>query len=424
MKKRIVVTGLGVVAPNGSDIIQFTDALKTGRSGIRRIDILEKLNFLCQIGGIPQIESSGNYSFLKDFGLEQSGEAIKYAVMASLEAWKDAGLSIPPPDSQPADDAGIILGSSVGNADLWEKAIDFTRQGKHLKLGSLHLEQIFFSSISSYVAGLLGLGNLASVSSFACASAIEAIMTGMERISSGNAKQMLVGGVDSSAYYYWAMMDSMRVTASKFNDQPEKGSRPMSASACGFVPAAGAGIIMIEDLDYALNRGARIYAELLGGALSCGGQRNEGSMTRLNSVAMHKCIHAALENSKIRTEEIDYISGHLTATKADIYEIETWADILKRKPDDFPYVNSVKSMTGHPMGASGGIETVATILQMYQNFISPSINSEDIHPEIEKYIARERVPLHPVLNYDFDIAAKSSFGFGDVYSCLIIKKFR
>jgi len=422
--KRIVVTGLGVVASNGSDVKQFANAIKIGKSGITHIESLKKLNFLCQIGGIPKIDSSDTFPLLKQYGLENSGEAIKYAVMASLEAWTDAGFPLPDADSSLYEDTGVFLGSSVGNADLWEKAIDYTKQGKHLKLGSLSIEQIFFSSISSHIAGLLGLGNLCAVGSFACASGIEAILTGMDRIYSGNAKRMLVGGVDPSSYYYWAMMDSIRIIAAKYNDYPEQGSRPMSASACGFVPAAGAGVILIEDMDTAISRGARIYAEILGGALNCGGQRNGGTMTRLNLIAMQKCILSALKNSKIKPGDIEYISGHLTGTKADIHEISTWVNILKRKPSNFPYINSIKSLTGHPMGASGGIEIVATILQMHQKFISPSVNSEDLHPEIEKLVNRERIPLSPVLNFDFDIAAKSSFGFGDVYSCLILKKFR
>ena len=232
---------------------------------------------------------------------------------------------------------------------------------------------------------------------------------------------MLAGGSEGATPYIWAGFDSMRVIARKFNDQPEKGSRPMSASANGFVPGAGAGVLVLEDLETALNRGARIYAEILGGHVNSGGQRNGGSMTAPNPEGVQRCIRSALVDADTTPDEIDAINGHLTATFADPGEIKNWSQALKREPQDFPYINSTKSMIGHCLGAAGAIESVAVVLQLHGGFLHPSINCEDVHPEIEAYA--DKIP-HTVKEFpELKIIAKACFGFGDVNSCLIFKKW-
>jgi 3-oxoacyl-(acyl-carrier-protein) synthase len=247
-------------------------------------------------------------------------------------------------------------------------------------------------------------------------------MMGFERIQQGKAKRMLVGSTSDSGPYIWAGFDAMKVCTFKHNGSPEKGSRPMSATASGFVPSSGAGALVIEELESALARGARIYAEILGGNINSGGQRGEGTMTAPNSIAVQKCITDALKDANVKANEIDYINGHLTATTKDALEIKNWSEALNRKGIDFPYINSLKSMIGHGLSAAGSMESVATILQLYHGFIFPNINCDDIHPEISNCIAIEKIPQQ-LIERELNIVMKASFGFGDVNGCLIYKKY-
>jgi 3-oxoacyl-(acyl-carrier-protein) synthase len=214
----------------------------------------------------------------------------------------------------------------------------------------------------------------------------------------------------------------MRVLARKFNHTPEEGSRPTSASACGFVPGAGAGILILESLDSALERGAEIHAEIIGVHVNCGGQRNGGTMTSPSSAGVRRCISAAMDDAGVTPSEIDAINGHLTATMADPYEFENWASVLNRRGRDFPYINATKSMIGHCLGAAGAIETIAAVLELKHGFLHPSINSEDTHPDLVSY--RDRIVRETLDVPDLTVLAKTSFGFGDVNGCLILRKWK
>ena len=196
----------------------------------------------------------------------------------------------------------------------------------------------------------------------------------------------------------------------------------MSASASGFVPGSGAGALILESLQSALERGATIYAEVLGGHVNSGGQRNGGTLTAPNAEAVQRCIVEAIKNSGITAEAVDTINGHLTATTKDSLEIENWTQALHRKGKDFPYINSLKSMVGHCLAAAGSIENVATVLQLKDQFLFPNINCDDVHPDILALIDEEKIPKI-MMKKDLNIAAKASFGFGDVNACIIFKKY-
>ncbi|MNL23960.1 3-oxoacyl-[acyl-carrier-protein] synthase 1 [compost metagenome] len=196
----------------------------------------------------------------------------------------------------------------------------------------------------------------------------------------------------------------------------------MSATASGFVPASGAGALIIEDLESALKRGANIYAEIIGGNVNSGGQRGNGSMTAPNSTAVQRCIIDSLKNADISASDIDAINGHLTATAKDSLEIENWTKALERDKDNFPYINSLKGLTGHCLSAAGSIESVATVLQLHHGFLFGNVNCDDLHPEIATRIDTSKIPLE-TLNINLNIIAKASFGFGDVNACIIFKKF-
>ena len=232
---------------------------------------------------------------------------------------------------------------------------------------------------------------------------------------------MVAGGSEGLSHYFWAGFDAMKVLCRTYNDSPEAASRPMSASAGGFVPGAGSGVLVLESLSSASARGARIYAEVLGGVVNCGGHRMGGSMTAPNVEGARRCIRATVAMAGIRAGEIDAINGHLTATFADPREVENWSAALDLPPSRMPLLHSTKSLVGHALGAAGGIECVASVLELDQGFVHGSINCDDLHPALSAY--GERIPHVTVDRPDMKVIAKASFGFGDVNGCVIFRKF-
>ncbi len=421
MKKRVVITGLGVVAPNGVGLDAFQHAIKNGISGIRHFDELERLKFSCQIAGMPDVSTELALQYFTELELKNfNSTGILYGVIAGIDAWKDAGLSMERHDD-PDWDSGTIFGSGTSGIDKFRESIYKIDDFKVRNLGSTSVIQTMNSGVSAYLGGKLGFGNVVTSNSSACTTGTESIILGYERIRSGQAKRILAGSTGDSGPYIWGGFDAMRVCTYKHNQSPETGSRSMSASASGFVPASGAGALVLEDMETALARGARIYAEVLGGALNSGGQRGLGTLTAPNPVAVQKCIQSAMINAGITGKDIDAINGHLTATVKDGLEILNWSMALNRKGIDFPYINSLKSTVGHCLSAAGSIESVATVLQLYHGFVFPNRNCEDLHPEIEAIIDSSRIPLK-LIETDLNIILKASFGFGDVNGCVAFKK--
>ncbi|PKP22322.1 MAG: beta-ketoacyl-ACP synthase [Bacteroidetes bacterium HGW-Bacteroidetes-21] len=424
MKKRVVVTGIGIVSPNGIGQETFTQALKQGISGLRHFPELEALEFGCQVGGIPDISQSTFKSWLELYNLITASQMIQYAVIAGLEAWTDAGFKIPEtPDSPPDYDTGAIIGTGIGTIDIYgERIIPITNQKIIKKLRSTIVEHSMLSGGSATLSSILGLGNRLSANSSACNTGTESIIEAFERIQSGKALRMMAGASEPYSPWHWSPFDAMRVTTRSFNQEPSKASRPMSATASGFVPSSGAGMLILEELETARQRNAPIYAEILGGFINSGGQRNGGSMTAPSSEGVIRCIHGALENANAEPQEIDLISGHLSSTMADPLEISNWSLALNRKGKDFPYINATKSLVGHTIGAAGVIETIAALMEMKNSFIHPSLNCEDLHPDIARILSPERIPHQAINNININCFAKASFGFGDVNSCIIFKK--
>jgi 3-oxoacyl-(acyl-carrier-protein) synthase len=232
---------------------------------------------------------------------------------------------------------------------------------------------------------------------------------------------MLAGGSEASSHYTWAGFDAMRVLDRNHNGEPERASRPLSASAGGFIPGSGAGLIMLESLASAEARGARIYAELLGGAVNCGGHRGGGSMTAPNPEAVQECIRLAVADAGIDARRIDAINGHLTGTFADPHEVRNWSRALERPPGDFPLINATKSLIGHGLGAAGGLELAGVVLQLAGGFVHGSKNCEDLHPELAPFEAA--IPRETVEPARLEVFAKASFGFGDVNGCVVLRRW-
>ncbi|TDQ06381.1 beta-ketoacyl-[acyl-carrier-protein] synthase family protein [Pedobacter metabolipauper] len=422
MDKRVVITGLGVVAPNGVDLTSFAEAIRNGTSGIRHDPQLEQLQFSCQIAGKPDLEASHIAKYLSPLELRNfNSTGILYGIIAGIDAWTDAGLSLEQ-NEDPDWDSGTIFGAGTSGIDKFRESIYKLDELQIKKLGSTVVVQTMVSGVSAYLGGKLGLGNQVSTNSSACITGTESILMAYERIKTGQATKMLAGSTSDSGPYIWSGFDAMKVCTYKHNNVPEQGSRPMSATAAGFVPGSGAGALVLESLESATKRGAKIYAEILGGAINSGGQRGSGTMTAPNSIAVQRCIKSAMANAKVTAAEIDCINGHLTATAKDSLEIENWTAALERKGSDFPYINSLKSTIGHCLSAAGSIECVAAVLELREGFIFPNINCEDLNPEITRLISRDKIP-QTMIRADLKILAKASFGFGDVNACILLKKY-
>ncbi|HLA55314.1 MAG TPA: beta-ketoacyl-[acyl-carrier-protein] synthase family protein [Flavobacterium sp.] len=422
MIKRVVITGLGVVAPNGVGIDAFLKAIKTGKSGIKFDQQLADLQFSCQISAKPEVSEALSLEYFTELEMRNfNSSGILYGVIAGIDAWKDAGLPTET-NENPDWDSGTIFGAGTSGIDKFRESIYKIDDLQTRRLGSTAVAQTMNSGISAYLGGKLGLGNQVTTNSSACTTGTESILMAYERIKSGQAKRILAGSTSDSGPYIWGGFDAMKVCTFKHNDSPELGSRPMSASASGFVPGSGAGALLLEDLESALARNARIYCEVLGGNVNSGGQRGEGTMTAPNPIAVQKCITDALANAGISADDIDAINGHLTATSKDSLEILNWSEALKRKGNDFPFVNSLKSMVGHCLSAAGSIESVAAVLQLHEGFIFPNTNCEDLNQEILQIVAQEKIPMQ-FIEKKLNIVAKASFGFGDVNGCIIFKKY-
>ena len=414
---------MGVVSPNGVGVAAFREAIRTGVSGIRFLEPLAALNFSCQIAGMPDVPVALQQQYFDEGELKHlNSSGIVYGVIAGMQAWADAKL--PPPEPGVPDwDSGTVFGAGTSGVDKFRDAIYKVDELQVRRLGSTVVTQTMTSGISAFLGGKLGLGNQVTTNSSACTTGAESLLLAYERIRYGYAKRMLAGSTSDSGPYIWGAFDAMKVCTFRNNDRPEAGSRPMSATASGIVPGSGAGALLLESLDSALERNAVIYAEVLGGSINSGGQRNGGSMTAPNSAAVQRCIRDALRQAGVQASDIDLINGHLTATGKDAEEVRNWSAALQRRGTDFPYLNALKSMTGHCLSASASIELVATALQLKEGFIFPNINCEDLHPEILAVADPAKI-TQQLLYKDINLAAKASFGFGDVNGCIILKKYR
>ncbi len=370
-RTRVVITGLGVIAPNANGVADFEAALRKGQSGLKHQETMAEAKFGCTVAGTPVgVDALCDDQFTQEQLLAMNLNQ-RYASLAAIEAWEDAGLTRPAEDSDEVDwRTGAIVGTGIGGMDtIAEKVVPFTDAGKVRRMGSVCVEQVMASGISARLSGLLALGNQVTTNSSACSTGTEALAMGMERIRAGLADRMLCGGAEAASHYIWAGFDAMRVLNRRSNDAPEKASRPLSASAGGFIPGSGAGVVLLESLESAQARGAHIHAELIGSGVNCGGHRMGGSMTAPNPTSVQRCINDALADGGVRADQVDAINGHLTATGADPKEVGAWAKALGREPGTLPPITATKSMIGHALGAAGGLESVASILMVERGFV-------------------------------------------------------
>lgn len=419
LSERVVVTGVGVVAPGATGLAAFERLLKAGRSVVRYDSRLERLNFNCHVSGQCLLDTptlSGVLSELEQRRLTSTG--VRFALVAGHEALAMSGLTraLDVPDVR----RSVVFGGAVPGIDMLRDAFALTDAGRVKKLGSTAVELQMPSTPAAHLAARLGAGGQVTCNSAACATGTEALLLGYERIKRGDADVVLVGSTEAESPHLWSGFDALRVLSHKYNDAPERASRPLSASASGLVPAGGAGALVLERMSEALERDVPILAEVLGGHANCGAQLQGGSMTAQNPTAMRRCVHEALVGSGIDPNQLDAISGHLTATQADPFEIAAWADALQRRGEAFPWLNAPKSLWGHALTASGAIELVACVIQLRGGFLHASPNCEDVHPAVADLVDARRIIRETYEPRRLQTMAKANFGFGDVNACVLL----
>jgi 3-oxoacyl-(acyl-carrier-protein) synthase len=430
--KRIVVTGIGAVAPNGLGIAAYGAALRAGKSGISHHAELAELKFSSQIGGKPPVGPDEAESLISEVDLAKLNEAMVYSTMAAVEAARMSGVGVDLKkgyQDTPVDwNTGAIIGCGIGGMDTMFEELAPTmavaaEQDPGMGprgMGTDIVPKIMESSVSVAVGKFLGLGGQTTTNSSACNTGTEAIFEAYKHLQLGYADSMYAGGAEGTHAGTWAGFDAMRdVLCSKFNDMPEKGSQPMGAGACGFVPAGGAGVLRLETLESAQRRGANILCELVSAYCNSGGQRDGGTMTFPNPDGVARCIRRVLKDAGVDPKRISLINGHLTSTGADPREVGSWIKALELDLKAFPLIQSTKSMIGHTLGAAGALECVAVVDQLMGGYVHPSINSENVHPQIP---VGDSIP-HQMVRKELEYVIKASFGFGDVNGCLLFKRW-
>ncbi|HEY0460124.1 MAG TPA: beta-ketoacyl-ACP synthase II [Pyrinomonadaceae bacterium] len=411
MKRRVVVTGLGLVTPVGNDVPATWDALKRGQSGADQIKKFDTENF--DVKFACEVKNFNVEDFLEKKEARRMGAFSHFAVAASDEAVRDSGLKI---DETNAEMVGTYISSGIG--DFW--AIEREHE-KLLRSGPGRVSPFFIvSAIVNLASGNVSIRHGAkgpnSATATACSAGAHAIGDSFRLIERGDADAMICGGAESAITpMSVAGFDSMRAL-SRHNSEPTKASRPFDAARDGFVIGEGAGILILEELEFAKARGARIYAEIVGYGMS--GDAFHVTMPDETGSGAIRVMQRAIKDAGINPEQIGYINAHGTSTPYND-KFETLA--IKKVFGEHAYklaVSSTKSMTGHALGAAGGIEAVISVLSLKENQLMPTINYENPDPDCDL----DYVPNEP-RNQEVEFALSNSFGFGGTNACLIFKRY-
>ena len=404
--RRVVVTGMGIVSSIGNNTQEVLASLREARSGISRAERYAELGFRCQVQGAPKIENPQELIDRRTSRFMGDGAAWNYLAMA--QAIQDSGLE---PGEVSNERTGIIMGSGGPSTKALVESADITRTKGPKRVGPFQVPKAMSSTNSATLATpfkILGVNY--SISS-ACATSNHCIGNGYELIQWGKQDIVFAGGGEELDWTLSVLFDGMGAMSSHFNDRPEVASRAFDKNRDGFVIAGGAGVLVLEELEHARARGARIYGELVGyGATSDG-----YDMVAPSGEGAYRCMKMALSTVK---EKVDYINPHATSTPiGDKVEIEA---IRKLFPKDCPPISGTKSLTGHSLGATGVQESIYCLLMMNNGFIAKSANIDELDPEFaDMPIVQERID-----NAKLDVALSNSFGFGGTNASLVFQRYR
>ena len=404
-QRRVVVTGIGVVSPIGNNQKEVKDSLFYNKSGISFSKDYYDLGFRSHIHGDININFE---DFLEKKDLRFMGDGAAYTAIAMKEAIQDANLN----DeliSNPL--TGLIAGAGGPSTINLLKSFDITRDKGPKRVGPFMVPKCMSSSISACLSTMFKIKGLNYSITSACSTSAHCIGVGVDNIKYGNQNIVFAGGGEELDWTLSVLFDSMGALSSKYNDTPQKASRPYDANRDGFVIAGGGGIVVLEEYEHAKKRGAKIYGEVLGHFANSDGH----DMVAPSGEGAVRCMANALKNTDLR---IDYINAHGTSTPVgDVQEIEAIKEVFSSK-GYLPKITSTKSLTGHSLGATGVHEAIYTLIMMNDNFISGSSNIETPDPIIENI----DIPRETIENININTALSNSFGFGGTNATLIFSK--
>jgi len=411
LNRRVVVTGVGLVTPLGIGVDETWSAICAGKSGIGEITRFDASNYDTKIAA--EVKGFNPEDFLPRKEAKRMSPFISYAIAATRMALEDSGYKI---DSSNGDRVGVITGCGLGNMAMMEDTYEILSNKGPRRVTPFFIPMF----IGNMAAGMISIqfgakGPNASLAT-ACAAGAHAIGDAFRLIQSGRADAMITGGVEAVVSQTTvAGFNAMKALSTR-NDQPEKASRPFERDRDGFVIGEGSGILIIETLESAQARGAKIYAEIIGFGMSGDGYHMTSPSPDGDGAA--RCMQAALDDAGIPAEKVDYINAHGTSTQLNDY-YETLA--VKKVFKDSAYsvaINSTKSMTGHLLGGAGGIETVFTALTINHGIIPPTINFDNPDENCDL----DYVP-NQARKQDVNIAMTNSFGFGGTNATLILSRY-
>ena len=410
--QRVVVTGLGAITPLGLDVDSFFQGLIEGKNGISRVEAFDTEKFACQIGGE-----------IKDFDVEQymdrkeanrNDRFVHFAFAAAKQAVKDAGLDM---EQEDPERVGIFIGSGIGGMDTMEKNCQNLLEKGPRRVSPFMIPALISNMASGLVAIDIGaMGPNFSIVS-ACATGAHAIGESLKTLRLGEADVMIAGGSEAAITpLSYGGFCSMKAMSRSMNDDPENASRPFDANRDGFVMGEGAGILVLETLEHAKKRGANILGELAGYGASC--DANHITAPHPEGKGLISAMQRALNSAKANADEIGYINAHGTSTPYnDKFETLAMKTLYGEHASKLQ-ISSTKSMTGHLLGAAGGVESVACVKMLQEGRLAPTINYNTPDPDCDlDYIPNE------ARDADVSVAMSNSLGFGGQNASLLFRKF-
>lgn len=402
--KRAVITGLGAISPIGIGIDEIKKSLVSGKSGITSNPEYKEMGMKSEISGsidliLSELIDRKLFRFM--------GETAAYSYLSAQEAIKDSNL---PEEIFNSDRVGIIAGSGGASSRSQVEAADIAREKGIKRIGPYRVTQTMGSTVSACLATFLGIKGINYSISSACSTSAHCIGSAWEQIQLGKQDIVLAGGGEDEHWTQSALFDAMGALSSKFNSDPEAASRPFDKGRDGFVISAGGGIVILEELEHARKRGAKIYGEIVGYSATSDGE----DMVSPSGLGAAKCMKQALQMSGLDT--VDYLNAHGTSTPTgDPTELEAIKKVFERSP----IIGSTKSQTGHALGAAGVLECIYSILMLKNKFIAESLNLEDpIEEAINLKFADQMIEKK-----DFYSFMSNSFGFGGTNASIVVKEF-
>ncbi|MBX3334285.1 MAG: beta-ketoacyl-ACP synthase II [Nitrospira sp.] len=407
--RRVVITGLGLVTPLGTGVEKTWKAICAGESGIARITRFDPTGYDAQIAG--EVKDFDPARFIEKKEIKKMDTFIHYAVGAAQLAVDDAGLKVKPEE---ATKVGVYIGSGIGGLGSIEHYHDVLKEKGPGRVSPFFIPMTIINLASGQVAIRIGAKGPNSCAVTACATGNHCIGDAYRLIQRGDADVMVAGGAEAAVTPLGVAGFASAKALSFRNDEPTKASRPFDRDRDGFVLGEGAGVVVIEELTHALRRGVRIYGEIIGYGMNSDAyhitappEEGEGAV---------RCMELALKDAGIERNQIGYINAHGTSTMADAIETRAIKQVFGEQALRIP-VSSTKSMTGHLLGAAGGIEAVFSILALYHGILPPTINLDHPDPTCDlDYVPNQARPAA------IQMALSNSFGFGGVNACLIFKK--